>query len=62
MEKELLDRLLKGFYFQGDYALAWSFIEDMTIGETLGKDLERDLIKYIAEQGVQVEKISADTP
>lgn len=50
MEKELLDKLLKGFYFQGDNALAWRFTEDMTIGETMGEELERDLIKYLNEQ------------
>ncbi len=55
MEKELLIGLLKGFYVQGDFGLAWSFQEDCTIGETLGKGLEDKLLAYIKEHNIELQ-------
>lgn len=48
--KTLLDGILDGFYFFDDTRLAWSFEEYATVGQGLGKSLEEDLIKYLAEQ------------
>ena len=47
-EKELLRMVLSGFYVN-EYGLEWSFMDDFTLGAFLGKDIEKELYKYLNE-------------
>jgi hypothetical protein len=50
-EREMLIGLLRGFTLEKSGEVVWKFIEDTSVGETLGKPLEKELAQFINEHG-----------